>query len=74
MLNFRLALGTYRGDNGELVLFVLLCVGMDEDGVDVFDLAGVDSWLIGDSWADAVVGVVGSFSGGDDVADESFGR
>lgn len=60
----------------------MLCVGIDDDGVDVFDLAGVDSWLIGDSWADAVDiiddGVVGSFRGGgdddDDVADESFGR
>lgn len=55
------------------MLFVLLCVGTD-DGVDVFDLAGVDCWLIGDSWAD--VGVVEASIGGDggDAFAESFGR
>lgn len=52
------------------MLFVLLCVGID-DGVEVFDLAGVDCWLIGDSCVD--VGVVASFCGGDALG-ESFGR
>lgn len=70
VLNLRLALGKYRGDNGELVLFVVLWVGID-DGVEVFDLAGVDSWLIGDSCVD--VGVDVSFCGGDAFG-ESFGR